>query len=73
VNWIASPPRAHALPSVDPAFDLAVLLDELDASVFPAFERTTFVDLDDRDDFAIGIPLHLKPRQKHPRKFHQLA
>jgi hypothetical protein len=45
------------LPSVEPAFDLAGFEDELDASVFPAFESTAFEGFDDRDDFAtFGAP-----------------
>ena len=49
------PPRVQPLPSVDPAFDLAFLPDEEDASVFPALLSAAFEgfpdDLD--DDFAI--------------------
>jgi hypothetical protein len=43
------------LPSVEPAFDLAVLLDESDASVRPALLSAAFEGFpDDRDDdFAI--------------------
>jgi hypothetical protein len=41
------------LPSVEPAFDLAGLLDELDASVRPALLSEAFEGLDDRDDFAM--------------------
>jgi hypothetical protein len=42
------------LPSVDPAFDLAGLLDELDARVEPALLSVAFEGLDDfDDDFAM--------------------
>ena len=49
------PPGAQPLPSVEPAFDLAVLLDESDASVRPALLSAAFEGFpDDRDDdFAI--------------------
>lgn len=50
-------PGAQPLPSVEPAFDLAVLFDESDASVRPAFVRAAFEGFDDRDDFAIGTLL----------------
>lgn len=46
----ATPLIAQPLPSVDPAFDLAGLLDELDASVLPALLSAAFDGLDDRDD-----------------------
>jgi hypothetical protein len=44
------PLDAQPLPSVEPAFDLAGLLDELDASVRPALLSEAFEGLDDRDD-----------------------
>ncbi len=44
------PLDAQPLPSVEPAFDLAGLLDELDASVRPALLSDAFEGLDDRDD-----------------------
>ncbi|SBS71842.1 hypothetical protein MIPYR_20252 [uncultured Microbacterium sp.] len=44
------PQEAQPLPSVEPAFDLAGLLDELDASVLPALLSEAFEGLDDRDD-----------------------
>ncbi|KJL24867.1 hypothetical protein RL72_01590 [Microbacterium azadirachtae] len=44
-------PTSQPLPSVDPAFDLAGLLDELDARVRPALLSAAFEGLlDDRDD-----------------------
>jgi hypothetical protein len=48
----------YPLPRVDPAFDLAGLLDELDASVRPALRSVAFEGLDDRDEpFAMSLPL----------------
>ena len=45
------------LPSVEPALDLADLLDESLPSVFPAFESAAFDGFpDDFDDFAISPP-----------------
>ena len=44
------PLNAQPLPSVEPAFDLAGLLDELDASVRPALLSEALEGLDDRDD-----------------------
>lgn len=44
------PLDAQPLPSVEPAFDLAGLLDELDASVRPALLSAAFEGWDDRDD-----------------------
>ena len=44
------PLDAQPLPSVEPAFDLAGLLDELDASVRPALLSDALEGLDDRDD-----------------------
>ena len=45
------------LPSVEPAFDLADLLDESLPSVFPAFESAAFDGFpDDFDDFVISPP-----------------
>lgn len=44
------PLDAQPLPSVEPAFDLAGLLDALDASVRPALLSEAFEGLDDRDD-----------------------
>lgn len=44
------PLLAQPLPSVEPAFDLAGLLDEFDASVFPALLSVAFEGLDDRDE-----------------------
>lgn len=41
------------MPSVEPAFDLAGLLDEFDASVFPALLSADFEGLPDGDDFAM--------------------
>ena len=48
-----SSPGCQPLPSVEPAFDFAGLLDELDASVFPALLSDDFEGLPDRDDFAM--------------------
>ena len=47
------------MPSVEPAFDLAGLLDEFDASVFPALLSAAFEGFpDDRDDdFAMARSL----------------
>jgi hypothetical protein len=54
----ASPFCCYPLPRVEPAFDLAGLLDELDASAFPALLSVAFEGLDDRDDpFAMVVPL----------------
>ena len=50
-NDVIDPPASQPLPSVDPAFDLAALLDELDASVRPALLSAAFEGFpDDRDD-----------------------
>jgi hypothetical protein len=46
----STPSDAQPLPSVEPAFDLAGLLDELDASVRPALLSEALEGLDDRDD-----------------------
>ena len=54
------------MPSVEPAFDLAGFEDELDASVFPAFESTAFEGFDDRDDFAISVLLVLEQGRHTP-------
>jgi len=57
------------LPSVEPAFDLAGLLDELDASVFPALLSAAFEGLGDGGDFAISAILSTRrKRQIHARK-----
>ena len=54
------PLAAQPLPSVEPAFDLAGLLDESDASVFPALLSAAFEGLDDPDDdfFATARSFH---------------
>lgn len=53
-----APFSCYPLPSVEPAFDLAGLLDELDARVLPALLSVAFEGLDDRDDpFAMVVPL----------------
>lgn len=49
------PPKDQPFPSVEPAFDFAVLDDPSDASVRPAFDRACF------DGFAVllGFPVLL--------------
>lgn len=39
--------------------------DELDASVFPAFDSATFEGLDDRDDFANSVLLSLEGKDRY--------
>jgi hypothetical protein len=43
------------LPSVEPAFDLDVFDEELDASVLPAFDSDAFEGFPELADFAILV------------------
>lgn len=55
------------LPSVDPAFDLAALPDELDASVRPALLSDAFEGFpDDRDDDFAMVRSFLLDREDRP-------
>lgn len=50
-------------PSTEPAFDLAGLLDESDASFRPAFDKADFDGFDERDDFAITCSFQTEWKQ----------
>jgi hypothetical protein len=58
---------SQPLPSVDPAFDLAALLDESDASVRPALLSWPFEGFpDDRDDDFAMVRSFLLVRKDRP-------
>jgi hypothetical protein len=62
INRAGWPRSDYPLPRVLPASDLAGFEDELDASVFPAFDSAAFEGVDDRDALAIRCSFHLKER-----------